>query len=305
MDFFSLGIDIGGTNISWGVVNRFGDVIKSYSWKTSVFFTINDLADKIYSTVYSDFDKINLAGIGIGAPAADPATGCIVDASNLPWKGIVPIVDIFSKKFNTDVRLENDARAAAWGEKIYGLAKNMNNFAFITLGTGVGCGLVINNKLYSGENKYAGEIGHIITYPHGRQCGCGRKGCLETYVSTSGIASTYNEISNSNNGVNNAYDVYLLAQNNDEFALKTFDFTAETLSYGLAQLITIAGIKNIFLFGGPVNAGDILMQPLKMHLKQNILHLIKDFTIQHSGVPKKFAAILGAAALTHREEQLL
>jgi len=300
MNFFSVGIDIGGTNIAWGIVDDKGNILNKYSWPTQSYTDITTLCIDIKKTL-DDLGILQfIKGIGIGTPAADAELGIINNSSNLPWKGIVPIVELFAQHFTTPIFIDNDARAAAWGEKVYGAAQAITDYAYVTLGTGVGCGIVLNNKILIGAHKYAGEIGHIILKKDGRTCGCGRNGCLETYVSTSGIAETYNELSNDKK-VKNSLEVYQLYQSGDLIAKETFLLTAEYLSMGLSQLITILGIENIFLFGGPTQAHDAFIEPLRTFTHDNSLHLFnKKIKINISKVDSHNVAILGAAALVHR-----
>lgn len=298
MDFFSVGIDIGGTTINWGIVSPDGKIIHQFHWYTKDFYQLEDLSQRLYQ----ELDNLNfldkIKGIGIGAPAANSSKGIIENSSNLPWKGIVPIIELFQKNFSIPIHIENDARAAAWGEKIYGDAKSLENYAFITLGTGVGCGIILNNQLLIGENQFAGEVGHIIIEKNGRTCGCGRRGCLETYVSASGIVNTYFEIAGKKEENLSSQLIYEKCIQGDKFAIETFDKTAEYLSFGITNLMTLIGIKHIFLFGGPTEAGDFLLNPLKKHVHENLLHLIRsDFQIQKSKATMQNVAILGAAAL--------
>lgn len=298
MDFFSVGIDIGGTTINWGIVSPDGKIIHQFHWYTKGFYHLEDLSQRLYQELenLNFLDKIK--GIGIGAPAANSSKGIIENSSNLPWKGIVPIIELFQKNFSIPIHIENDARAAAWGEKIYGDAKSLENYAFITLGTGVGCGIILNNQILIGENQFAGEVGHIIIEKNGRTCGCGRRGCLETYVSASGIVNTYFEIAGKKEENLSSQLIYEKCIQGDKFAIETFDKTAEYLSFGITNLITLIGIKHIFLFGGPTEAGDFLLNPLKKHVHENLLHLIRsDFQIQKSKATMQNVAILGAAAL--------
>lgn len=298
MDFFSVGIDIGGTNINWGIVSPEGKIIRQYHWKTKDFIKLEELSKKLYNELQQTNFLDKIKGIGIGAPAANSSKGIIENSSNLPWKGIVPIIELFKKDFSIPIHIENDARAAAWGEKIYGDAKSLENYAFITLGTGVGCGIILNNQLLIGENQFAGEVGHIIIEKNGRTCGCGRRGCLETYVSASGIVNTYFEIAGKKEENLSSQLIYEKCIQGDKFAIETFDKTAEYLSFGITNLMTLIGIKHIFLFGGPTEAGDFLLNPLKKHVHENLLHLIRsDFQIQKSKATMQNVAILGAAAL--------
>ena len=293
------GIDIGGTNTVIGLVDSKGNIL----YKTSVPTRTADVPNKLVNDVYTAINpyliehKIQLDGIGVGAPNGNFYTGNIEFAPNLPWKGIVPLAKLFQDKFSIPVKLTNDANAAAIGEMIFGRAKGMKDFIFITLGTGVGSGIVANGKIVYGHDGFAGEIGHIIIEKNGRQCGCGRKGCVETYCSAGGIVKTYLELSN-NISVNDSKQVADLALKGDKNALETFDRTAGYLAFTLANAVAFSSPKAIFIFGGPSNAGDLLLTPLKKMFEENLLEIYKNkIPILRSGLTENDAAVLGAASL--------
>ncbi len=293
------GIDIGGTNTVIGLVDSKGNIL----YKTSVPTRTADVPNKLVNDVYTAINpyliehKIQLDGIGVGAPNGNFYTGNIEFAPNLPWKGIVPLAKLFQDKFSIPVKLTNDANAAAIGEMIFGRAKGMKDFIFITLGTGVGSGIVANGKIVYGHDGFAGEIGHIIIEKNGRQCGCGRKGCVETYCSAGGIVKTYLELSN-NISVNDSKQVADLALKGDKNALETFDRTAGYLAFTLANAVAFSSPKAIFIFGGPSNAGDLLLTPLKKMFEENLLEIYKNkIPILRSGLTENDGAVLGAASL--------
>lgn len=293
------GIDIGGTNTVIGLVDNTGQIL----FKTSVPTRNADVPSKLVSNIYEavqpymNENSIQLDGIGVGAPNGSFYTGNIEFAPNLPWKGIIPLAKLFQDKFSVPVKLTNDANAAALGEMIFGRAKGMKDFIFITLGTGVGSGIVVNGKIVYGHDGFAGEIGHVIIERNGRLCGCGRKGCVETYCSAGGIVKTYLELSN-NISVNDSKQVTELAMKGDKNALETFERTANYLSFALANIVAITSPKAIFIFGGPSNAGELLLKPLKQMFEENLLEIYRNkIPILRSGLVENDAAVLGAASL--------
>jgi len=244
MEQVAIGIDIGGTNTVMGLVNREGEVLKSHSMptKTGEDYTIylDGLCNAVNELIALSKEGVEVFGIGIGAPNGNYYNGTIEFAPNLKFKGIVPVVDFLSKRFDFPVIvLTNDANAAAIGEMIYGGAKGMNNFIMITLGTGVGSGIVVNGEMVYGHDGFAGEIGHTIYDPEGRQCGCGRRGCLETYTSAPGIKRTVfellaqkideSELREHSFNCLSAKRIDEAARKGDPIALQAFDFTGKVL----------------------------------------------------------------------------
>lgn len=308
----SVGIDIGGTNVKFGVVDYEGKILKKYNILTTDFGDISKLAKGIYDDLKSDFnlEPHKLRGIGIGCPVANSKTGCLHHASNLPWKGIEPLQSTFETIFKTKTAITNDANATAIGEGIFGRAKGLENYAVITIGTGIGAGIVSNGKIIDGFDGNGGEFGHIIIERNGRQCGCGRKGCLETYTSANGIVQNAKELSTTFQGesklkeliisesIINARDIFLLAEQNDQLAIKVFEFTGQYLGLSIANLVTMMGLEKIILYGGPVDSGNYLMNPLKDSFEENVIHFYKNkVKIKPSSLPQHDAAILGAASL--------
>jgi glucokinase len=270
------GIDIGGTNTVIGLVNRFGNIIFKTSVPTREADTPAKLVDDVFDALnpYLKGNSIILDRIGVGAPNGNFYTGNIEFAPNLPWRGIVPLAKLFQDKFSVPVKVTNDANAAALGEMIFGRAKGMKDFIFVTLGTGVGSGIVANGKLVYGHDGFAGEIGHVIIERNGRPCGCGRKGCVETYCSAGGIVKTYLELSG-DISVNDSKQVAELARNDNKHAKETFEKTASYLAFELANAVAYTSPKAIFIFGGPSNAGDLLLTPLKRMFEENLLEIYK------------------------------
>jgi glucokinase len=293
------GIDIGGTNTVIGLVNHHGQILFKTSVSTRAAEGPEQLAQSICNVVmpYIHGNHIELEAMGIGAPNGNFYTGNIEFAPNLPWEGIVPLTKIFEEKFLVPVKITNDANAAALGEMIFGRAKGMRDFIFITLGTGVGSGIVVNGQLVYGHDGFAGEMGHVIVRRDGRLCGCGRRGCLETYCSAGGIVKTYQELTG-NLTITESKQIAEMALAGNVQALETFDITAYYLAFILANAAAYLSPQAIFIFGGPSNAGYLLMNPLKQKFEENLLQIYKGkIQILRSGLPENDAAVLGAASL--------
>ncbi|MBP6455218.1 MAG: ROK family protein [Chitinophagaceae bacterium] len=304
-----IGIDIGGTNTVWALVDDNAKIIETGNIKTQVYNDINIYINAIYDSIISK--NVNLAsvkGIGIGAPNGNFYTGCIEFAPNLPWKENIPLAKLITEKFKLPCIITNDANAAAIGEMKFGAAKNMNDFIMITLGTGVGSGFVANGKLIYGHDGFAGELGHTIAVRDGRPCGCGRNGCLETYTSATGIVKTVKEFLKNNSSKNahhlllkencNAYDIFQAAKDGDEMALEIFDFTGKILGQSLADAVAITSPEAIILFGGLANAGKFIFEPTKKYMELNLLKNYQNkVKLLPSQLPENNVAVLGAAAL--------
>ena len=246
-------------------------------------------------------DKYELAGIGIGAPNGNYFKGTIEFAPNLKWEGIIPLAQLFSEKLNCKTILTNDANAAAIGEMIFGGAKGMKDFIFITLGTGLGSGIVANGEMIYGHDSFAGEIGHVIMFQDGRQCGCGRNGCLETYCSATGIIKTYMQLTNSDQLID-AKCIYDKALADDKKAIEAFNYTGDILGLALANSVAYTSPEAIFLFGGLALAGDFIFKPTIESFEKNLLHIYKNkIKIIPSKLKENEAAILGAASLVWKE----
>jgi glucokinase len=294
-----LGIDIGGTNTVYGMVDINGRVLHKGVVSTKEMLTPENLVNVLYNQV-SDLlqqHNIRLRGIGIGAPNGNYLTGSIEFAPNLKWNSIVPLAKMFTAKFQVEAKLTNDANAAAMGEMKFGGAKGMKNFLFITLGTGVGSGVVVDGQMVYGHDGFAGELGHVIVEPGGRVCGCGRKGCLEAYCSASGILKTYHELSNEYS-VTDSKQVAQLANAGSTNAITTFEMTAGRLGLFLANSVAYTSPEAIFIYGGPSKAGDLLFKPLRKIFEENLLMIYRGkIKILQSELPENDAAILGAASL--------
>jgi glucokinase len=308
----AVGIDIGGTNTRFGLVDRTGKIVLREALLTTDFSDpkelVNAIKKKIAELMPADSELI---GVGIGAPNGNYFHGTIENAPNLEWKGIVHLADYFKERMQLPAILTNDANAAALGEMIFGGAKKMKDFIFITLGTGLGSGIVVNGQMVYGHDGFAGELGHTIIIQHGRQCGCGRKGCLEQYCSATGIVKTYFEILKSNypDALHHldvaridAKYIFDRAMNGDEDAFYAFNYTGELLGFALANSVTYTSPEAIFLFGGLAQAGELLFNPVILSFEKNILNNYKGkVKILPSLLPESDAALLGAASLIWKE----
>jgi len=314
----TLGSDIGGTNTRIGAVTQDGNVIARTSFATTDYTLAADFADRLASaakTVMAEAAsvltgvEIEWLGLGIGAPNGNYYTGNIEEPPNLTFKGVTPIEKLMHERLNlAKIELTNDANAAAVGEKIYGGAKNFTDFIMITLGTGLGSGVYVNNQLVYGHDGFAGEIGHITVIPDGRYCGFGRRGSLESYCSATGIRRTFFEMI-AELGTDSLLDSMAIdkitskkiaeaAAAGDKIAKATFDFTGRLLGEALASTALVTSPAAYFLFGGPVQAGEILLNPLRSSFEQHLIPTYKNkIEIKVSELPMGDAAILGAAAL--------
>lgn len=307
------GIDIGGTNTVFGLVDEKGNILLKESVATEHFPIPEDLVavvcERIKISVAAFSHKYNFVGVGIGAPNGNYFKGTIEFAPNLKWEGIVPLAKLFSERLNVKAVLTNDANAAAIGEMMFGGAKGMKDFLFITLGTGLGSGIVANGELILGHDSFAGEIGHVILFPDGRQCGCGRKGCLETYCSATGIKRTYSDLlmrhpekNNLSGKVADAKYIYDKAVQGYTDALEAFNYTGDVLGLALANSVAYTSPEAIFLFGGLALAGDFIFKPTIESFERNLLNIYKNkIKIIPSQLKENDAAILGAASLILKE----
>ncbi|MBK7712593.1 MAG: ROK family protein [Bacteroidales bacterium] len=310
----AVGIDIGGTNTVFGFVDRSGTILGEDTFKTSQYDEIEvfvaALYEKILVTSQKIGNSINVVGFGIGAPMGNINKGTIEHAAGLPWKGIVPVADIFKRHTDLPVIVTNDANAAAVGEMIYGGAKEMKNFVVITLGTGLGSGFVIDGKLVYGHDGFAGEIGHtaIRPGPSNRDCGCGRKGCLETYVSATGLKRSLLKIMADSNAPSelrkysfdelDAKIIHDAAVRGDYIAIRAFKHTGQMLGFKLADVVAHTNPEAIFLFGGLALAKDLIFEPAKEYMEENLLSIYKDkVKLLASELSTQNAAVLGASSL--------
>ena len=310
---YVVGIDIGGTNTVFGVVDARGTVLYSGSIKTGKYAEIEEYVTALGQGLTQIIDQVGgpekIKGIGVGAPNGNYFNGCIEFAPNLPWKGKIPLAQLISEKVGgIPVALTNDANAAAIGEMTYGAARGMKDFIVITLGTGVGSGIVINGQLVYGHDGFAGELGHVIVRRNGRQCGCGRQGCLEAYTSATGVARTareFMEIRKEDSILREidpaditSKDVYDAAMKNDKLALEIFEMTGKMLGEAFADFVAFSSPEAIILFGGLTKAGDLIMDPVKRAMDANMLKVYEGKTkLLVSQLKESDAAVLGASAL--------
>ncbi len=307
----ALGVDIGGTNSVFGLVDVQGNLYFEESVSTTSSDTPEELVDKIYQRIKEIGQLNNIVGIGIGAPNGNFFSGTIEFAPNLKWKGIIPLARLFEFRFKCDAVLTNDANAAAIGEMIYGAAKGLNDFVSITLGTGVGSGIVVGGDLVYGHDGFAGEFGHIRVINDGRECGCGRKGCLETYASATGVVRSINELASDNKAISkinaiedpHANDVFQLAQEGDLFCKEIVDFTAKILGSSLADFACFTSPKAYILFGGIAQSGQPFADKVKQYMEDSLLNIYKDkIEIRISQLHDKNAAVLGASSLVWNQQ---
>ena len=309
---YVVGMDIGGTNSVFGIVDARGNILSVDSIKTQAYKEIDDYVNAVAEKLLPMIEEVGgtdkIKGMGIGAPNGNFYTGNIEFAPNLPWKGVIKLSELFQERVGVPVTVTNDANAAAIGEMTYGAARGMKNFIEITLGTGVGSGIVINGQLVYGHDGFAGELGHVISRRHnGRQCGCGRCGCLETYCSATGVARTAKEIIDCTNepsllrdieGEITSKDVYDAAIRGDKVAQEVFTFTGTILGEDLADFIAFSAPEAIILFGGLTKAGDLIMKPTLEAMEANVLNIWKGKTkLLVSELKDSDAAVLGASAL--------
>ena len=310
---YVIGIDMGGTNTAFGLVDARGTVLASSSIKTAKHADINDYIAELHEAIMrlveenNAVDKIN--GIGIGAPNACYYTGVIADGVNLPWPTPIPLADLITEKFGIPCVITNDANAAAIGEMTYGVARGMKDFIMITLGTGVGSGIVINGQVVYGHDGFAGELGHVIMKrTNGRMCGCGRSGCLEAYCSATGVARTareFLEIRTEDSLLRNipideitSKDVYDCAVQDDKLAKEIFAYTGTILGEALADFCTFSSPEAFVLFGGLTKSGELIMKPVREAYEKNVMTCFKGKAkIVLSEMKESDAAVLGASAL--------
>lgn len=311
---YVVGIDIGGTNTVFGVVDARGTITYSGAIKTGKYADVNDyvaeLAKGLNLVIEQAGGKDKIKGIGVGAPNGNYFNGCIEFAPNLPWKGKIPLAQLISESVDgIPVALTNDANAAAIGEMTYGVARGMKDFIVITLGTGVGSGIVIGGNLVYGHDGFAGELGHVIMRRHnGRLCGCGRQGCLEAYASATGVARTAREyleirkedslLRELNSDEITSKDVFDAAIKGDKIALEIFEATGTILGEAIADFVAFSSPEAIILFGGLTKAGDLIMNPIKAAMDKNMLKVFAGKTkLLFSQLKESDAAVLGASAL--------
>lgn len=307
----AIGIDIGGTNTKFGIVNKEGKILQKGSILTSKHNEVEDFIKELNAEIQNilkKFKHLEIVGIGIGAPNANFYKGTIEYAPNLNWKGIIPFSELIEKYFDLKCTITNDANAAAYGEMIYGAAKSMKNFIMITLGTGVGSGIIINGDIVYGHDGFAGELGHSIVKPGGRRhWSTQSEGSLEAYASATGISITAKKLraefpnsllNNYHEDDINAQTVYECAQKGDDIAVEVFRYTGQILGEALANFVMFSSPEAILLFGGVIKAGEFILKPTKLHMEKNLLPVFRNkVKIIASSLDEADAAILGASAL--------
>jgi len=307
----TLGIDIGGTNTVFGIVNKRGTIIFKDSILTNGMEPANNLFERLFEKFNNSFHhyskEYKIVGIGMGAPNANYYSGAIENPINLNW-GYVNVSSLIKKYYDLPFALTNDANAAAIGELEFGSAKGMKNFVEITLGTGLGSGIIIDGKMLYGHSGAAGELGHINAVREGRRCGCGKKGCLETYVSATGIKRTVFELLPSSRDESSLRDIpynqltskliYDAANLGDKIAINAFKYTGKILGDALADVVAILSPEAFVIFGGLAQAGEMLFDPTRKQMENSLLQFYKGkIKLIKSGLEESDAAILGASAL--------
>ena len=311
---YVIGLDLGGTNSVFGIVDSQGEIKATAAIKTGGFATAEDYVAACMQALQPIIDEVGgietINAMGIGAPNGNYYNGTIEYAPNIAWahEGIVPLAEMFSKALGVPVALTNDANAAAIGEMTYGVARGMKNFIVLTLGTGVGSGIVVNGQLLYGSNGFAGELGHVIMQrENGRLCGCGRKGCLETYCSATGVARTARELLTTSDRPSllreieldkiTSLDVSIAASKGDEMAQEIYRFTGRMLGEACADFAAFSAPEAFIFFGGMTKAGDLIMNPIKESYKEHAFPLYRNAKFLVSGLDGSSAAVLGASAV--------
>ncbi len=313
LEALAIGIDIGGTGTKFGIVDRVGNVLFSSEISTRKHTDVNDFIDELHTELSKLIDNVGgigrIKGIGVGAPNGNYYTGTIEYAPNLPWKGIIPLARMMEDKFKIPVVLTNDANAAAIGEMMYGAAQGMKDFIMITLGTGVGSGIVANGKLVYGHDGFAGELGHTTIIPNGRlHEGTGKRGSLESYASATGVRLTTLEILEKSTEPSSlrsvpsdqidSKKVYEAAIAGDAVAKQIFESTGTILGAALANFVMFSSPEAIILFGGLTKAGDLILKPTRESMEANLIQIFQNkVKILVSHLKESDAAILGASAL--------
>ena len=312
---YAIGLDLGGTNSVFGIVDNEGNIIETASMNTGGYTEAKDYFNAAFDTLTPIIEKVGgldkIERMGIGAPNGNYLNGCIEMAPNLPWahETSVPLAKMFSERLGgMPVHITNDANAAALGEMTYGVARGMKNFIVLTLGTGVGSGIVINGQMVYGCDGMAGELGHVIMRRDGRQCGCGRRGCLEAYCSATGVARTAREWLTATDRPSllreipmdkiTSLDVCIAAGKGDAMANEIFQFTGEMLGEACANFATFSSPEAFIFFGGMTKAGDLIMKPIEETYRAKVMPVFRDkpqFLV--SSLDGAGAAVLGAAAI--------
>lgn len=309
---YVIGLDLGGTNSVFGIVDARGNIVATTAIKTQAYPDFDDYVKASVDALMPIIDTVGgiekIKALGIGAPNGNYYNGTIEYAANLVWQGVVPIAKKFEEALGIPVIVTNDANAAAVGEFTYGVARGMKNFVMITLGTGVGSGIYINGQLVLGCDGLAGELGHLTVVPGGRTCGCGRKGCLETYCSATGVARTAREYLDKRDTPSllrdikpediTSFEVYKAAVAGDELAKEIFEVTGSMLGEACANFALFCSPEAFIFMGGLTKAGDLLMKPLQKAYDEHVLSVYKGKAkLMLSGLKDSETAVLGASAL--------
>ncbi len=311
-----IGVDIGGTFTKFGLVDREGNLIVEGSVSTDTYDNVVDYQKALYESIENSIaplmGTVEIKGVGFGAPNGNYYKGTIEYAPNLKWKGVIHFCELFKKYYNVPMVLTNDANAAGIGEGLYGGARGMRDYIIITLGTGLGSGIVSNGEMIYGFDGFAGELGHTQVEPYGRKCACGKQGCLETYCSASGIKRTVfellcdmiddSELRQYNYLELTSEKIYEAALRNDPIALKAFEYTGRILGSKLADAVAFSSPEAIFLFGGLAKSGELLFKPTLESFEENLLPIYRNkIKILPSGLQDKNIAVMGASALVWKE----
>jgi glucokinase len=316
-DSYVVGLDLGGTNSVFGIVDKAGNIVATTAIKTKGHPDVHEYVEAGSKALEEIIEKVGgkskIRGMGIGAPNGNFYNGTIEFAPNLEWTGVIPLAALFHARLGIPVALTNDANAAAIGEMTYGVARGMKNFIIITLGTGVGSGIVVNGELVYGSDGFAGELGHVCVIrgehgERGRLCGCGRRGCLETYCSATGVARTARERLEESDEPSllreiapeniTSLDVAIAAGKGDKIAKEVFEFTGSLLGEACSDFAAFSSPEAFVFFGGLVNAGELLMAPLRRAYEENVLKIYRGKAkLLASSLKGADAAVLGASAL--------
>ncbi|MBQ9645891.1 MAG: ROK family protein [Prevotella sp.] len=311
---YVIGLDLGGTNSVFGIVDSRGEIKATTAIKTGLYATVDEYVAASVNALMPIIEEVGgidtIKAMGIGAPNGNYYNGTIEFAPNLPWahNGVVTLAKMFSDKLGVPVALTNDANAAAIGEMVYGVARGMKNFIVITLGTGVGSGIVVNGQLLYGSDGFAGELGHVIVEKDGRPCGCGRKGCLEAYCSATGVARTARELLATTDRPSllrdikpediTSLDVSIAAEKGDALANEIYEFTGHMLGEACANFAAFSSPEAFIFFGGMTKAGELIMKPIRESYEEHVLKIFKGkakFLV--SVLDGSSAAVLGASAV--------
>jgi glucokinase len=310
----AVGIDIGGTNTKYGIVNHRGEILEKGDLRTDAYPKVEEYVDALHKALKPIIKKnggeTTIKGIGIGAPNGNPFTGTIEYAPNLKWRGVIPLCELVTAKFKMPSVINNDAKSAAIGEMTYGAARGMKDFIMITLGTGVGSGIVVNGQVVYGHDGFAGELGHTTIRPGGRKhYGTGMHGTLETYASATGITITANQMLDEDLEEPSLMRKYRreeitakvvaeAAEKGDKIAQDVYQFTGQILGEALANFVMFSSPEAIILFGGVIKAGDLILKPTREHMEKNLLPIFQNkVKLVFSELKEADAAILGASAL--------